>query len=55
MTTLQNVILPPNAKNFEFLRSETNLEHISLKYDPATEGPTQTAAEFWAEHDKGTK
>ena len=52
MTTLQTVILPPNARNVAALRANTNLTHISFKYDPVTKGPAQTAAEFWAEFDK---
>lgn len=52
MTTLQSIILPPNAKNFGFLRSLTNLTRISFKYDSAIGGPAQTAAEFWAEQDR---
>jgi serine/threonine protein kinase len=52
ITTFQSVILPPNAKDFGFLRGETNLTHISFKYDRATGGPAETAAEFWAEQDK---
>ncbi|HTV39991.1 MAG TPA: protein kinase [Candidatus Sulfotelmatobacter sp.] len=51
MTTLQRVILPPNAKNFEFLRDDTNLERISFKYQSG-KGPAQTAGEFWADQDK---
>jgi hypothetical protein len=47
--TLQSVILPPNAKNFDFLRRVTNLKRLSFKYDPATKGPAQTTSEFWAE------
>ncbi|HEX3625239.1 MAG TPA: protein kinase [Verrucomicrobiae bacterium] len=52
MTTLQNLVLPPNAKDFEFLRNNTNLEHISFTYDKDVHGPAQTAAEFWAARDK---
>ena len=53
ITTFQTVILPPNAKDFGFLRNETNLERLSFKYDSATKGPAQTAAEFWAQQDGG--
>ncbi len=52
MDTLQSLILPPNAKNFGFLRQEKNLLYLSFKYDPTTRGPAQTAAAFWAEQDK---
>jgi serine/threonine protein kinase/tetratricopeptide (TPR) repeat protein len=52
MTTLQAVILPPNATNFTFLRNFPELRRISFKYDPAVKGAAQTAAEFWAEQDK---
>jgi serine/threonine protein kinase len=52
ITTLRTVILPPTAKNFDFLRSEADLTRISFKYDPATKEPAQSAAEFWAEQDK---
>jgi hypothetical protein len=55
MTTLENVILPPNAMNFEILRHLTNLTHISFKYDPSTKGPAQTAAAFWAQQDASQK
>ena len=51
ITTLRNVILPPNAKNFDFLRNDPNLERISFKYQRG-QGPAQTAAEFWAAQDK---
>jgi eukaryotic-like serine/threonine-protein kinase len=51
MTTLQSIILPPNAEKFEFLRNYTNLERISFKYQSGM-GPAQTAAEFWAAQDK---
>ena len=52
MNLLQGVILPPNAKDFEFLRDMTNILRISYKYDPVNKGPAQSAAEFWAEFDK---
>ena len=51
LLTLQSVILPPNAAGIEVLRALTNITHISFKYDPATKGPDQTAAEFWAAFD----
>jgi serine/threonine protein kinase/tetratricopeptide (TPR) repeat protein len=51
MTTLQNVVLPPNAKDFDFLRNDTNLQRLSFEYRHNI-GPAQTAAEFWAAQDK---
>jgi hypothetical protein len=50
--TFQSVILPPNAKNFSFLRAQPNLSRLSFRYDSTVKGPAQTAAEFWAEQDK---
>jgi eukaryotic-like serine/threonine-protein kinase len=55
LTTLQSVVLPPNAKNFEFLRTFPKLRRISFTYDFAAKGPAQTADEFWAEQDKTNK
>jgi len=52
LTTLQNVILPPNAKNIEPFRQATNLVRISYKYDPSIKAPAQTAADFWDAYDK---
>jgi len=52
MTTLQTLILPPKAKNYEFLRGMTNLTRIGFKYDAAVKGPDKTAAEFWANYDQ---
>jgi serine/threonine protein kinase len=51
IATLQNVVLPPNAKNFNFLRNDTNLQRLSFEYRHNI-GPAQTAAEFWAGQDK---
>ena len=50
--TTRSVILPPNAKDFGFLRTFTNLARLSFHYDPTLKAPAQTAAEFWAEFDK---
>jgi eukaryotic-like serine/threonine-protein kinase len=50
--TLENVILPPNANGFEFLRGLASLKKLSFRYDSATKGPAQSAAEFWADYDK---
>jgi hypothetical protein len=52
ISTLTSVILPPNATGLDALRALTNLTHLGFKYDPTTKGPTQTAAEFWAEFDR---
>jgi serine/threonine protein kinase len=52
MTTLRTVILPPNAKNFQFLRHFQSIKRISFTYDPDLKGPAQTADEFWAQQDK---
>jgi hypothetical protein len=49
---LENVILPPNAKSFEFLRAVTSLKKLSFRYDPSTKSPAQSAAEFWADYDR---
>jgi hypothetical protein len=54
-TTLRTIILPPNAKNFQFLRHFENIKRISFTYDPDLKGPAQTADEFWAEQDKENK
>ena len=51
VTTLKSVILPPNAKNFAFLRNDTGLERISFTYESG-KGPSQSATEFWATQDK---
>ncbi|HUA65690.1 MAG TPA: protein kinase [Alphaproteobacteria bacterium] len=51
MASLQNLILPPNAKTFDFLRNDVNLQRLSFTYQHGL-GPSQTAAEFWARQDK---
>jgi eukaryotic-like serine/threonine-protein kinase len=51
MTTLESVILPRTAKNFEFLRNNTNLKRVSFRYRQG-DGPAETAAEFWAAQDQ---
>jgi eukaryotic-like serine/threonine-protein kinase len=53
ITTIETIVLPPNAKDFGFFRNEPQLQRISFKYDK-THGPAQTAAEFWAEQDGKT-
>jgi hypothetical protein len=51
ITTLESVILPPNAKDFGFLRNEPHLTRVSFKYDKGTHAPAQSAEEFWAQQD----
>jgi Leucine-rich repeat (LRR) protein len=53
MTTLESVILPPGAKNIEFLRKLPNLARLGYKFDGSS--PNQTAEEFWAEYDRKQK
>jgi serine/threonine protein kinase/Leucine-rich repeat (LRR) protein len=49
---LQNITLPPNAKDIEFLRAFPKLTRISFRQDPiSTWLPNQSAAEFWREYD----
>ena len=55
MTTLETVILPPNATKVEVLRGLTQLKRIGFKYDSTIKGPDKTAAEFWADYDKAKK
>ena len=52
MTTLQSLILPPNAGPIQFLRGLTNLTRLSFRYDPATKRAAQSTAAFWAEYDQ---
>jgi Leucine-rich repeat (LRR) protein len=49
---LKWIILPPNAKGFEFLRTFPVLERISFE-DDSKNGyrPTKTAAAFWKDYD----
>jgi Leucine-rich repeat (LRR) protein len=55
-TTLTEMTLPPNAKDFDFLRSFPNLERLSFKEDPSNLYlPDKTAAEFWKEYDARQK
>ena len=55
MTTLERVILPPNAKSFEFLRAFPKLKRLSFEFDPVTKDPDQSAAEFWKQYDEDPK
>jgi len=49
---LQTITLPPNAKNFEFLRAFPKLERLSFTEDSSNSyRPDKTAAEFWREYD----
>lgn len=52
LPTLQKLILPKTAQNYEFLRGITNLTRIGFKYDKAAKGPDKTAVEFWADYDQ---
>jgi Leucine-rich repeat (LRR) protein len=51
MATLQKLTLPPQAKDFEFLRAFPNLERLSFTEDQKLLVPDRTAAKFWVEHD----
>jgi len=53
VTTLKFVTLPPQARNFDFLRALTGLERISYGQDGYL--PDKTAAEFWQEYDAKKK
>jgi eukaryotic-like serine/threonine-protein kinase len=55
MTTLKRVILPPNAKSFEFLRAFSKLTRLSFEFDPVTKDPDRSAAEFWKQYDEDPK
>ena len=49
---LNRLILPPNAKAIEFLRTFPKLEHIGFLENPqARHLPDKTAAEFWKDYD----
>jgi len=50
-TTLQRLTLPPQAKDFEFLRNFPKLELLSFTEDLTTQFPDRTAAKFWEEYD----
>jgi len=54
MTTLERVILPPNATSFEFLRAFPKLTRLSFEFD-SVQGPDQSAAEFWKQYDEDPK
>ncbi len=47
MTTLQNIVLPPNAKNIEILRKLPNIRQIGFTAD--TRKPPD---QFWADYDR---
>jgi len=50
--SLQNLTLPPNAKDIEFLRAFPKLQRIGFKDDPKNGYvPDKTAAEFWKGYD----
>ena len=50
-TTLVRLTLPPQAKDFEFLRTLPKLELLSFTEDLKTQFPDRTAAKFWEEYD----
>jgi Leucine-rich repeat (LRR) protein len=53
---LVSVTLPPNAKDFEFLRGFPKLERLSFTEDPSNHyRPDKTAVEFWKEFDAKKK
>jgi hypothetical protein len=53
---LNNVTLPPNAGNIEFLRTLPNLSRLSFNEDKKNWLLTdKTAAEFWKEYDAKNK
>jgi serine/threonine protein kinase/tetratricopeptide (TPR) repeat protein len=49
---LIHLILPPNAKDIEFLRSFPKLQRLSFDEDQNNYSPDKTAAEFWKEYDR---
>ncbi len=49
--TLEEVQVPPGAKNIEILRKHPKIAFISYWIDPKSNRPTRTAAEFWKEFD----
>ena len=52
--TLEELSLPPGAKDIGFLRELPNLKRLSFSEDEKKRGrPDKTAEEFWAEYDAG--
>jgi Leucine-rich repeat (LRR) protein len=51
LATLQKLTLPPQAKDFEFLRAFPNLERLSFAEDPKLFVPDRSAAMFWEDYD----
>jgi Leucine-rich repeat (LRR) protein len=50
---LQNITLPPNATNIEFLRAFPRLQRIGFREDPKSRLlADKTATEFWNEYDE---
>ncbi len=50
---LKSLTLPPNARDFEFLRALPNLELLSFKETSLPpHKPDKTAAQFWKEYDE---
>jgi Leucine-rich repeat (LRR) protein len=53
---LIQLVLPPNAREIEFLRNLSKLKLLSFEEDPARNWqPDKTAAEFWNEYDAKKK
>jgi hypothetical protein len=50
--TMENMTLPPNVKNIEFLRKFPKLKRLSFKWDTTAKVPAQSADQFWAEYDR---
>jgi Leucine-rich repeat (LRR) protein len=50
-TTLETIHLPDGATGVEALRQLPNLKRLSYKWDMGQLQPTQTAEEFWQQHD----
>jgi Leucine-rich repeat (LRR) protein len=50
---LKSLTLPPNAKDFEFLRAFPHLERLGFaETNSLPRNPDKTAAEFWKEYDE---
>jgi Leucine-rich repeat (LRR) protein len=50
--TLENLTLPPNARDIEFLRRITTIRHISFTEHSSTYLPDKTAGRFWREYEE---
>jgi Leucine-rich repeat (LRR) protein len=49
---LSELILPPNAKDFEFLRKFPKLQRLSFDEDQSSFRTDKTAGEFWKKYDR---